>query len=78
MQTGTLVKLKLFTVNTGVTEPKDIYRYGIVMPQPDEFGKDFAKVMWQPSNEISFGKGRNQCEIVVSSRLEIVCGIGGE
>ena len=75
MQTGTLVKLKLYTVTVDVPEPKDIYRYGIVMPHPEGFSKEFTKVMWQPSSEISFGKGRNQCEIVTSNRLELVCGV---
>lgn len=73
MKTGTLVKLLLFKLNL---ENKEVYRYGIVMPHPDGFTEDFTKVMWQPSKDIPFGKGRNQCEIVLTNRLEVVCSEG--
>ncbi len=69
MQTGTLVRTKLFYLKF---KGEDIYRYGIVLPQPEEFDERFTKVMWQPSKDIPFGKGRNQTEIILTEKLEIV------
>ena len=79
VKTGTLVKQKVYTVEKTVSEPFDIYRYGIILPLEKFFEENvknansFVRVFWQPTKELPYtNKKRLNIEVVKAETIEIV------